>query len=70
MDTSVKNAIEKVRIKIKADDKQVISVADPYVMMSISENKKIGYADITYKSKSDKVTEESKNKVLQSITKY
>lgn len=67
MDTSVKNAIEKVRIKIKADDKQVISVADPYVMMSISENKKIGYADITYKSKSDKVTEESKNKVLQSI---
>ncbi|AJA46413.1 membrane export protein [Clostridium pasteurianum DSM 525 = ATCC 6013] len=67
MDTSIKDSIDKLRTKIQEEDKNVLVVSDPYKMMTISENKKIAYADITYNEKADKVSEESKNKVLQSI---
>ncbi|WP_026881573.1 MMPL family transporter [Clostridium akagii] len=67
MDSSVKNAIDKVIAKIQEDDKKVGTVTDPYRMGTISKNKKIAYADITYKVKSEKVTQESKDKVLEDI---
>lgn len=67
MDTSVKESVDKLRTKIQKEDKKVLSVSDPYTMMTISKDKKIGYADIMYKENADNVSEESKNKVLQSI---
>lgn len=67
MDTSIKDSIDKLRTKIQEKDKNVLVVSDPYKMMTMSENKKIAYADITYNEKANKVSEQSKNKVLQSI---
>ncbi|MBQ4869247.1 MMPL family transporter [Priestia megaterium] len=45
------------------NDKAVESIASPYQTGTISKNKEIGYATITYKVNADKVTDASKNKI-------
>ncbi len=62
----VKHKINETIKEIKKD-KAVKQVTDLYQTFAISEDKKIGYADITYRVKADKVKESSKTKVLDSI---
>ncbi|MGE7717960.1 MMPL family transporter [Priestia megaterium] len=45
------------------EDKAVESIASPYQTGTISKNKEIGYATITYKVSADDVTDASKNKI-------
>lgn len=66
-DQSVKDTINKTIEQIQKEDNNVKSVASPYVRRTISQDGKIAYGDITYNSESDKVTQESKDKVLESI---
>ncbi|BBP89775.1 hypothetical protein BsIDN1_33930 [Bacillus safensis] len=46
-------------------DKAVKQVTDLYQNFTISKDKKIGYADITYRVKADKVKESSKEKSIK-----
>ncbi|XYQ02084.1 MMPL family transporter [Bacillus safensis] len=62
----VKHKINETIKEIKKD-KAVKQVTDLYETFTISKDKKIGYADITYRVKADKVKESSKEKVLNSI---
>lgn len=66
-DASVKDAINKTIEQVHNKDKDVKSIADPYKMRTISRNKKIAYADITYNVESDKVKQSSIDKVKESI---
>lgn len=52
--------------KIK-EDKSVVSVATPAELANYDENKQIGYAVVTYDVPADKVTEKSKEIILDSI---
>ena len=54
-------------IKEVKKDKAVKQVTDLYQTFAISKDKKIGYADITYRVKADEVKTSSKEKVLDSI---
>lgn len=54
-------------IKEVKKDKAVKQVTDLYQTFAISKDKKIGYADITYRVKADEVKASSKEKVLDSI---
>lgn len=54
-------------IKEVKKDKAVKQVTDLYQIFAISKDKKIGYADITYRVKADEVKTSSKEKVLDSI---
>ncbi|MFB6647465.1 MMPL family transporter [Bacillus toyonensis] len=62
----VQQKIAEVLGEIKKDS-AVDSVAAPMQLQNLSENKKIGYAVVTYKVKAEKVTEASKDKILDSI---
>lgn len=66
-DPSVMKAINKTIDQIQKKDKAVKSVASPYMRRTISKNGKIAYADVTYNVESGKVTQESKDKVLECI---
>ncbi|MDT8717767.1 MMPL family transporter [Clostridium sp. 19966] len=66
-DDSVKTAINNTLEKIQKEDSEVKAVTSPYTSKTISKNNKIAYADITYKEESDKVTKESKDKVLEGL---
>ncbi|PFO02333.1 hypothetical protein COJ85_16620 [Bacillus sp. AFS076308] len=48
-------------------DKAVASVATPMELQNLSKDKKIGYAVITYRGAASKVTEASKEKILDKI---
>ncbi|MCM3540410.1 MMPL family transporter [Priestia endophytica] len=61
---STKRIIEST-LKQATKDSAVKEIAIPYQTGTISENKKIGYADITYKVEANKVTENSKEKVKE-----
>ncbi|MED2778085.1 MMPL family transporter [Bacillus thuringiensis] len=50
-------------------DKMVNSVATPMELGNLSENKKIGYAVVTYNVAADKITKSSKQNILEKITK-
>ncbi|MDI3089677.1 MMPL family transporter [Priestia megaterium] len=65
--TSVQKTVQSI-MDLAVKDKDVKSVSNPYQTGSISQNKKIGYLDITYKVDANKVTEHSKEKV-KDITK-
>lgn len=65
-DKSVKEAIDKTIAEVKKDS-SVKSVADPYMMKTISADKTIAYADITYDVPANDVTESSKENILDSI---
>lgn len=67
MTPSVKIAINKLKTKIQGKDKKVMYISDPYAMGTISKNKKIAYADITYNIKNEEVTEKDKNIVFNNI---
>ncbi|MFE4708657.1 MMPL family transporter [Peribacillus simplex] len=54
--------------EIKKDD-AVATTVTPNELGNLSENKKIGYATVTYKVAADKVTEASKEKILEQIEK-
>lgn len=54
-------------IKEIKKDKAVKQVTNLYQTFAISKDKKIGYADITYRVKADEVKTSSKEKVLDSI---
>ncbi|HFK1714047.1 TPA: MMPL family transporter [Bacillus cereus] len=62
----VQQKIAEVLGKVKKDS-AVDSVAAPMQLQNLSENKKIGYAVVTYKVEAEKVTEASKDKILDSI---
>ncbi|MHA4128177.1 MMPL family transporter [Bacillus cereus] len=62
----VQQKIAEVLGKVKKDS-AVDSVAAPMQLQNLSENKKIGYAIVTYKVEAEKVTEASKDKILDSI---
>ncbi|MDA1770266.1 MMPL family transporter [Bacillus cereus] len=62
----VQQKIAEVLSEIKKDS-AVDSVAAPMQLQNLSENKKIGYAVVTYKVEAEKVTEASKDKILDSI---
>ncbi|MBT2281936.1 MMPL family transporter [Priestia megaterium] len=59
---SVQKTIQSA-LDLVPKDKAVKSVSTPYQIGSISKNKQIGYVDITYKVKADKVTDGSKEKI-------
>ncbi|KOO46459.1 MMPL family transporter [Priestia koreensis] len=53
-------------------DKEVAAVTDPYQTNTVNQERKIGYADITYKKEAEKVTEASKHdaeKIATSLRK-
>ncbi|MGC3786864.1 MMPL family transporter [Priestia aryabhattai] len=54
---------------IKKQDSSVETVASPFQLNIVSLNKKIGYAEITCKVSPEKVTNASKDKVLNRISK-
>ncbi|PFO31336.1 hypothetical protein COJ84_29505 [Bacillus thuringiensis] len=62
----VQQKIAGVLEEIKKDS-AVDSVAAPMQLQNLSEDKTIGYAVVTYKVKAEKVTEASKDKILDSI---
>ncbi|WP_179865862.1 MMPL family transporter [Bacillus cereus] len=62
----VQQKIAGVLEEIKKDS-AVDSVAAPMQLQNLSEDKTIGYAVVTYKVKAEKVTEASKEKILDSI---
>lgn len=66
-DPSVMKAINKTIEHVQKNDKDVKSVANPYMMRTISKNGKIAYADITYNVESGDVTQASKDNVLDCI---
>lgn len=48
-------------------DSDVAAVATPMQLMNISEDKRIGYGEVTFKVKAEEVTEDSKNNILDNI---
>jgi membrane protein YdfJ len=48
-------------------DPDVAAVATPMQLMNISEDKKVGYAEVTFKVKAEEVTEESTNTIMDQI---
>ncbi len=48
-------------------DSDVASVATPMQLMNISEDRKTGYAEVTFKVKAEEVTENSRNAILDQI---
>ncbi|MFP3887356.1 MMPL family transporter [Priestia filamentosa] len=63
----VNKVIEETLNEIKKDDRAVTSIATPVQLGNLSENKKIGYATVTYKVAADKVTDSSKKIVKKNI---
>ncbi|SET04272.1 MMPL family transporter [Paenibacillus sp. NFR01] len=61
-----KAIISKLLTKIQ-EDKAVTSVKSPYELANINPDKQIGYAVVTYNSSADNVTQESKDKVEESL---
>lgn len=59
---AINQTIEKIK-----EDKSVVSVATPAELGNYNENKQIGYAVVTYKVPAHKVTEKSKEIILNSI---
>ncbi|WP_339843430.1 MMPL family transporter [Paenibacillus sp. FSL W7-1088] len=57
--SKIKKALKDVKT-----DLSVVSVSNPYETMTLSPDKKIGYADITYKQAASEVGEHSKEHVL------
>lgn len=53
--------------EIKEEDKTVQSVSTPVELGNLSENKKIGYAVVTYNIPAEEVTEASKELILKKI---
>ncbi|WP_160680594.1 MMPL family transporter [Clostridium sp. C8-1-8] len=67
-DSEIKDTINKTIDAVQKNDNSIKSVANPYNSVgAISKDKKIAYADITYNDESDKVSKESKDKVLDSL---
>ncbi len=64
-----REAVEAINQTIKKikEDKSVVSVATPAELGNYNENKQIGYAVVTYKVPAHKVTEKSKEIILNSI---
>lgn len=62
----VVEAINQTLNEIKKD-KSVVSVATPMELGNLNENKEIGFATVTYDVPASKVTEKSKNIILDSI---
>jgi membrane protein YdfJ len=60
--SSTRKKIQDI-LDIVPKDKAVESIASPYQTGTISKNKEIGYATITYKVSADNVTDASKNKI-------
>lgn len=69
LESSDVNQIIQKTLKDIQKDKAVESTATPSDLGTISQDKKIGYAVITYKVPSEKVTEASKEKVENQIKK-
>lgn len=65
----INNEISDMLHEIKEKDKDIVSVATPLELGNISENKKIGYAVVTYDVAPTKVTEASKENILENIEK-
>ncbi|AIQ46515.1 hypothetical protein R70723_12030 [Paenibacillus sp. FSL R7-0273] len=61
-----KTSISELLTKIQ-EDEAVASVASPYELANINPDKQIGYAVVTYNSAADKVSQESKDKVEDSL---
>lgn len=64
--TEVQQVITDTLNEIKKDP-DVASVTTPMQLMNISEDKKIGYGEVTFKVKAEGVTEDSKNNILDHI---
>ncbi|MGG4412167.1 MMPL family transporter [Niallia taxi] len=64
----VVEAINQTLNEVKKD-KSVVSVATPVELGNLNENKEIGFATVTYDVPANKVTEKSKDIILDSIEK-
>ncbi|MEC0093694.1 MMPL family transporter [Paenibacillus macquariensis] len=47
-------------------DKAVVAIMDPYMLKTVSQDNRIGYADVIYNVNAQKVTKESKEQIIQS----
>ncbi|MEK3889469.1 MMPL family transporter [Bacillus sp. FSL K6-3431] len=63
----VNKVITDTLSEIKEKDGHVVSVASPVELGNLSEDKKIGYAVVTYNVVADKVSEKSKENIIQNI---
>lgn len=65
-DQSTQQKITKMLDEV-AKDKEIVSVVSPYDSGAFSEDKRIGYADITYQAPAEEVSQASKTHLLQSL---
>lgn len=65
-DENTQRAVIKMLDEV-AKDKEIIGVISPYESGALSEDKRIGYADVTYQAPAEEVSEQSKNHLLQSL---
>lgn len=63
----VNKVITDTLSEIKENDSNVVSVASPAELKNLSENKKIGYAVVTYDVAADKVSEKSQENIIETI---
>lgn len=63
----VNKVITDTLSEIKENDSHVVSVASPAELKNLSENKKIGYAVVTYDVAADKVSEKSQENIIETI---
>lgn len=63
----VNKVITNTLSEIKEKDGHVVSVASPVELGNLSEDKKIGYAVVTYNVAADKVSEKSKENIIENI---
>lgn len=63
----VNKVITDTLIAIKDKDKHVVSVVTPVELGNLSKDKKIGYAVVAYDVAADKVSEKSKDNIIENI---
>ncbi|MBV6714444.1 MMPL family transporter [Paenibacillus chitinolyticus] len=67
LETESMRQIVKQTLDAISKDESIASVASPYNAGTISQTKEIGYANVTYRSQAEDVTEASKEMVLSSV---
>jgi len=65
----VMNEIANTLDDIKKQDSSVDTVMSPFQLNNVSLNKKVGYAEVTYKVSPEKMTSTSKDKIVNRISK-
>lgn len=58
---AIKAAFDEAR-----KDKEVVAILDPYALKTVSQDNRIGFADVIYKAETQKVTKASKAHIIES----